>query len=93
MGTSVAERSYPASEVRSSREERPHVQGKRNPGKMVGTERGDQRVNRLKPQSQTTSQFDHKITALSNSVKLCHAVLGHPRWTGHVGEVCQNVVH
>ena len=30
-------------------------------------------------------------TALSNSVKLSHAVWGHPRWTGHGGEVWQNV--
>ena len=37
----------------------PHVQGKRNPSKMVGTERGDQRADRLKPFSQTTSQSDH----------------------------------
>ena len=32
-------------------------------------------------------------TALSNSMKLSHAVWGHPRWTGHGGEVWQNVVH
>ena len=32
-------------------------------------------------------------TALSNSMKLSHAVWGHPRWTGHSGEVWQNVVH
>ena len=32
-------------------------------------------------------------TALSNSVKLSHAVWGHPRWSGHGGEVWQNVVH
>ena len=31
-------------------EELPHVQGKRNPSKMVGTERGHQRADRLKPQ-------------------------------------------
>ena len=36
-----------------------HVQGKRNPSKTVGTERGHQRAERLKPQSQTTSQSDH----------------------------------
>ena len=35
------------------------VQGKRNPGKTVGTERGDQRADRLKQQSWTTSQSDH----------------------------------
>ena len=32
-------------------------------------------------------------TALSNSMKLSHAVWGHPRQTGHGGEVWQNVVH
>ena len=40
-------------------EEIPGVQGKRNPGKMVGTERGDQGADRLKLQSQTSSQSDH----------------------------------
>ena len=53
----VAKRSYPTSEVRGSDwGELPHVQGKRNPSKMVG--RGHQRADRLKPQSQTTSQSD-----------------------------------
>ena len=63
----AAERSYHMSKVRSSgctlwssREEIPNVQGKRNPSKMVGAERGHQRTDRLKPQSQTTSQSDHK---------------------------------
>ena len=62
----VAQRSYPTSEVRSSscaflssHEETPHVQGKRNPSKMVGTEKGDQRADRLKPQPQTTGKSDH----------------------------------
>ena len=51
---------YPTSKVRSSgREEIPHVQGKRNPSKMVGTKGGHQRADRLKPQPQTTSQYDH----------------------------------
>ena len=49
------------------------------PSKMVGTEGGHQREDRLKPQSQTPSQSDHRATALSNSVKLSHAVWGHPR--------------
>ena len=48
----------------SSREERPQVQGKRKPSKMVGTERGDQRADRLKLQSQTTSQSDHRDHSL-----------------------------
>ena len=38
----------------SSCEQIPHVQGKRNPIKTVGTERGHQRADRLKPQSQKT---------------------------------------
>ena len=38
---STVKRSYPTSEVRGrSPEEILHVQGKRNPSKMVGTERG-----------------------------------------------------
>ena len=32
-------------------------------------------------------------TALSNSMKLSHALWGHQRWVGHGGEVWQNVVH
>ena len=77
----------------SSREEIPHVQGKRNPSKMVGAERGHQRADRLKPQSQTTSQSDNMDHSLSNSMKLSHAMWGHSRLTGHGGEVWQNVVH
>ena len=71
----------------SGHEEIPHAQGKRNPSKTVGAERGHQRSDRLKPQSQTTSQSDTWTTALSNSMKLSHAVWGHPRRTGHGGEV------
>ena len=63
----------------SSREEIPHVQGKRYPSKMVCIERGHQRADRLKPQSQTTSQSDHMDHSLSNSMKLSQAVWGHPR--------------
>ena len=44
---------------RSSGEEIPHIQGKRTLSKMVSTKRGHQRADRLKPQSQTTSQSDH----------------------------------
>ena len=36
----------------------PPIQGKRNPSKTVGAERGHQREHRQKPQSQTTSQSD-----------------------------------
>ena len=34
-----------------------------------------------------------RTTALSNSMKLSHAVWGHPGRAGHGGEVWQNVVH
>ena len=59
----------------SSCEEIPHAQGKRNPSKMVGVARGHQRANTLKPYSQNTSQSNHtRTTALSNSMKLSHAL-------------------
>ena len=49
----------------------PHVQGKRNPSKMVGVAREHQRADTLKPYSQKTSQSNHtRTTALSNSMKL-----------------------
>ena len=40
-------------------EDIPNVQYKRNPSKTVGSERGHQMADRLKPQSQKTSQSDH----------------------------------
>ena len=62
--------------------------GKRNPSKMVGVARGHQRADTLKPYSQKTSQSHHtRTTALSNSMKLSHALWGHPRQAGHGGEV------
>ena len=68
-----------------SREEIPHVLGKRNPSKMVGVVRGHQKADTLKPQSQKTSQSNHtRTTALSNSMKLSHALWGHPRQAGMV---------
>ena len=58
----------------SSREEIPHVQGKKNPSKMVGVARGQQRADTLKPYSQNSSQSNHtRTTALSNSMKPSHA--------------------
>ena len=41
----------------NSREEIPHVHGKRNPSKAVGAARGHQRADTLKPYSQKTSQL------------------------------------
>ena len=58
----------------SSCEEIPHVQGKRNPSKMVSVARGHQQADTLKPYSQKTSQSNHnRTTDLSNSMKLSHA--------------------
>ena len=58
----------------SNRDEIPHVQGKRNPSKMVGVARGHQRADTLKPYSQKTSQSNPtRTTALSNSMKPSHA--------------------
>ena len=83
-----AKRSYFTFKVRrGGREAIPHVQGKRNPSKTVGVARRHQRADTLKPQAQKTRQSDHRTTVLSNSEKLRHAVWGHPRWTGHSGEV------
>ena len=58
----------------SGPEDIPHVQGKRNPSKTVGDERGHQRAERLKPQSQKTTNLSTRTTALSNTVKLSHAM-------------------
>ena len=58
----------------SSREEIPPTQGKRNPSKMAGVSRGNQRADTLKPYSQKSSQSNHtRTTALSNSMKPSHA--------------------
>ena len=55
---------------------------------MVGVARGHQRADTLKPYSQKTSQSNHtRTTALSNSMKLSHAMCGHPRQRVHGGEV------
>ena len=45
-----------------------------NPGKTVGAERGHQRADRLKPQSQTTGQSDHTAHSLVqlSETKPCH---------------------
>ena len=59
----------------SSREKIPQAQGKRNPSKIIGVARGHQRADTLKPYSQKTSQSNHtRTTALSNSMKLSHAL-------------------
>ena len=71
----------------SSHEVIPHVQGKRNPSKMVGTERGLRGQTDGNPNHRQLANLITWTTALSNSMKLSHAVWGHPRRTGHGGEV------
>ena len=68
----------------SGHEDIPDIPGKRNPSKTLGTERGHQRAdhNHRKLANLITCTI-----ALSNSVKLSHAMGGHPRWTGHGGEI------
>ena len=57
----------------------------RNTSKMVGVTRGHHRADTLKPYSQKTSQSNHtRTTALSNSMKLSHALWDHPRREGMV---------
>ena len=73
---------------RGGGEEKPFIQDKRNPSKTVGVARGHQRADTLKPYSQKTSQSNHtRTTALSSSMKLSHALWGHPGWVSHGGEV------
>ena len=53
----------------SNCEEKPHIQGQRNPSKMVDVARGHQSADTLKLYSQKTSQSNHtRTTALSNSM-------------------------
>ena len=66
----------------------PYIQSKRNPSKMVGVARGHRRADTLKPYAQKTSQSNHtRTTALSNSMKLSHAMWGHTGQVGLGGEV------
>ena len=66
---------------------RPQVQGKRNPSKMVGVARGHQRADTLNHNHRKLATLITRTMALSNSMKLSHAAWGHPRQTGHGGEV------
>ena len=63
------------------------MQGKRNPRKIVGTERRYQGADRLKPNHRQLANLITWTTALSKSIKLSHAMWSCPRWTGHGGEV------
>ena len=77
----------------SSLEEISHVQGKRNPSETVGVARGHQRADAETHNHRKLANLITRTTALSNSLKLSHAVWGHPGWTCRIGDVSQNVVH
>ena len=66
----------------SSREEIPHIQGKRNPSKRVGVARGYQKSDTLTPQSQTTSQSDHKDHSLVSLNEIKRCCVGLPKMDG-----------
>ena len=72
-------RRYPSSKVR-------------NPSKMIGVARGIRGQIHWNHNHRKLVNLISRTTALSNSMKLSHAVWGHPR-VGHDGEVWQNVVH
>ena len=51
----------------------PQAQGKRNPSKTVGVERGHQRADTLNHNNKNLVNLNTQTTALSNSMKLSHA--------------------
>ena len=77
----------------SSRKEIHPIQHKRNPSKMVGVARGHQRAEDWNHNHRQLVNLITWTAALSNSMKLSHAVWGHPRQWGHGGEERQIVVH
>ena len=74
----------------SSPEEIPHAQGKRNPVCLTCEASEGRHTNH---NHRKLANLITQTTALSNSMKLSHAVWGHPRQAGRGGEVWQNVVH
>ena len=70
----------------SSCEEIPHVQVKSNPSKIASVVRGHQGADTLNHNHRNLANLITSNTALSNSMKLSHAALAHPRQMGHDGE-------
>ena len=96
----AAMRRYPSYKVRSSscalleqpwRDTPRWRQG--NPSKMVGVVRGIRGKIHWNHNHRKLVNLITQTTALSNSIKLSHAMWGYPRWAGHGGEIWQNVVH
>ena len=66
----------------SSREEIPHVRGKRIPSKMVGVARGHQMAGTLKTLSQKTNQSDHTDHSLVYLSETKPGHVGPPKTVG-----------
>ena len=91
----AAKRSYPMSKVRSFSCTLLKQQWRDTPRPRYekGVGRGHQRADRLKHNHRQLANLIKQTAALSNSMKLSHALQGHPRGVGHGGEFCQNVIH
>ena len=68
-----AVRRHPSTKVRSSREEIPHVQGKRNPSKLVGVVKGIRGQTHWNHNHRKLVKLITWTMALSNSMKPSHA--------------------
>ena len=66
----------------SSHEEIPHIQGKRNPSKMVGVQEGIRDQTHWNHNHRKLANLITRTTALPNSVKLSHAMRGPPKTNG-----------
>ena len=70
-----------------SREELPHVQGQEQWLRFAGAAVKRYPASKVRETQVRWSNLITQTTALSNSMKLSHALWGHPRWAGHGGEV------
>ena len=68
-------------------EEIPQVQGKKNSSKMVGVAEGISGQTHMNNTHRKLVNLITWTTPLSNSMKLSHALWGHPGQAGHGGEV------
>ena len=66
----------------SSCEEIPYIQGKRNPSKTVGVARGIRGKTHRNHNHRKLVNLITQTTALSNSMKLSHAMWGPPKTGG-----------
>ena len=72
---------------RGGGEEIPLIQGKEQWLRFAGAAVKRYPASKVRETQVRWSNLITQTTALSNSMKLSHAVWGHPRWVGHGGEV------